>query len=219
MDPHLEIITGMQEVHPGVSRNDLTIDQHLAKEWNKAIGQPMCCYTFKKMIVVHRRSRDRDLKEFEDYIAKYSDIIIPNTNVRWLLSILDTFADLGQGERQVNATWISAFYKFNLVNDSMFHFLTNWEVNRNNILSKMPIREDPNVAGVRIFDQAKPMPGLEGQSTVTNLETDLIPNMARRIHNVMKDDELLLLIYYRLKDLFNDSDSLQGLWHKLRHEG
>ena len=44
MDENLEIIVGEQQVFHGVGREKLTIDQHLAKEWNKDIGKPMCIY-------------------------------------------------------------------------------------------------------------------------------------------------------------------------------
>ena len=47
MDKNYEIISGIREVHHGVHRNDLTIDQHLAKEWNNDIGKPMCVYKIK----------------------------------------------------------------------------------------------------------------------------------------------------------------------------
>ena len=46
MDENLEIIVGEQKVFHGVGREKLTIDQHLAKEWNKDIGKPMCCLLY-----------------------------------------------------------------------------------------------------------------------------------------------------------------------------
>ena len=67
------------------------------------------------MIVELRRSSKPDGEPFESYLNTYKDIIIPNLNSRWLLSITDTFADVVRGPRQINATWISAHFKLSLV--------------------------------------------------------------------------------------------------------
>ena len=94
MDENLEIILGTKEEFTHANRTTVTIDEHLAKEWNSDIGKPMCVYKIKKMIVELRRSSKPDSQPFESYLDMYKDIIIPNLNSRWLLSITDTFADV-----------------------------------------------------------------------------------------------------------------------------
>ena len=218
MDENLEIILGKKEEFTHANRHTVTIDQHLAKEWNQDIGKPMCVYKIKKMIVELRRSSKPDNQPFESYLNMYKDVIIPNLNSRWLLSITDTFADVSSDNRKVNATWISAHFKFALVTDSLLHYLTNWEINRNNILEKLPIlpNADP---GQKIFAPTKPFPGLEGQTATSNVKSDIIPNIDKRIFSLLRDDELLLMIYRRLEDLYNNADTSKGLWNKLEHEG
>ena len=218
MDENLEIILGKKEEFTHANRTTVTIDQHLAKEWNQDIGKPMCVYKIKKMIVELRRSSKPDNQPFESYLNMYKDIIIPNLNSRWLLSITDTFADVSSGTRQVNATWISAHFKFTLVTDSLLHYLTNWEINRNNILEKLPILPN-NDPGQKIFAPTKPIPGLAGQTATSNVKSDIIPNIDKRIFRILREDELLLMIYRRLEDLYNNADTTKGLWNKLEHEG
>ena len=86
MDENLEIIVGEQKVFHGVGREKLTIDQHLAKEWNKDIGKPMCIYNIKKIIVNMRRKTSDALSgvQFEEYLTKYQEEILSefvNTNI------------------------------------------------------------------------------------------------------------------------------------------
>ena len=218
MDENLEIILGKKEEFTHANRTTVTIDQHLAKEWNQDIGKPMCVYKIKKMIVELRRSSKPDNQPFESYLNMYKDIIIPNLNSRWLLSITDTFADVVKGPRQINATWMSAHFKLLLVSDSLLHYLTNWEINRNNILDKLPILSNDN-PDQKIFAEPKPIPGLEGQTSTNNVKSDIIPNIDKRLHSILQHDELLLMIYRRLEDLYNNADTTKGLWNKLEHEG
>jgi hypothetical protein len=219
MDENLEIIKGEQEVHHGVSRNDLTIDQHLAKEWNSDIGKPMCIYNIKKIIVKMRRKQSDALSgvEFEEYLTKYQEEILSNCDQRWLLSILDTIADYGKGKRSVNATWLGMHFKRTLISDSFFHHATNWQFNRNNITNKMPIIPDSNPDN-RQYAIKKTIPGL-GAVTETNVETDIIKNIAMRISNVLEDDQLMLDISNRLHTMYKNSDSIYGLWETLKYEG
>lgn len=218
MDTNLEIIVGTKEEFTHVNRHVITIDQHLAKEWNRDIGKPMCVYNIKKMIVELRRSSKPDGQQFESYLNTYKDIIIPNLNSRWLLSITDTFADVVRGPRQINATWISAHFKLSLVSDSLLHYLTNWEINRNNILDRLPIQPS-NDPEQKLFADTKPIPGLEGQTAISNVKSDIIPNIDKRLHSILHDDEILLMIYRRLEELYNNADTTKGLWNKLEHEG
>ena len=219
MDKNLEIITGKKEIIRNKDKFDLTIDQHLAKEWNADIGMPMCVYTIKRMIVQIRRGEETDHNKFLDYLENYKSIIIPNLNYRWTLSVIDTLADGPKGERKINASWLSAFYKQSMITDSLFLHLTNWEINHNNILNKMPLRPDPHNPKVQIYADPKPIPRLKGQVTNTNMNTDVLPNMAHRLNNAIGDDELLKDLHKHLSLIYNESDTLIGLWTKLKHEG
>lgn len=220
MDKHLEIIKGEQVVHHGTSRNVLTIDQHLAKEWNADIGRPMCVYEIKKIIVSMRRKESKALSgiQFEEYLTKYKEEILSNCNQRWLLSIVDTIADYGKGERRVNATWLGTHFKRTLLTDSFLHHATNWKYNRNNITTLMPIIPDGG-PGQRLYAENKPVPGLKGAETVTNLETDLVKNIRIRLDQILKDDELMTDISNRLHYMYEHSDSIYGLWETLKNEG
>ena len=220
MDENLEIIVGEQKVFHGVGREKLTIDQHLAKEWNKDIGKPMCIYNIKKIIVNMRRKTSDALtgEQFEEYLTKYQEEILPNCNQRWLLSIVDTIADYGEGERRVNATWLGTHFKMTVISDSFFHHATNWHYNRNNITRTMPLRPNSD-RGMRIYADNKPIPGLKGAITETNVETDLVRNSQQRIHSILQHDELMADISNRLHNMYKNSDSIYGLWETLKHEG
>tara|TARA_R110001592_G_scaffold83859_1_gene248360 strand:- start:9620 stop:10282 length:663 start_codon:yes stop_codon:yes gene_type:complete len=220
MDKHLEIIKGEQEVHHGINRDLLTIDQHLAKEWNSDIGKPMCIYNIKKIIVKMRRKQNDALSgvEFEEYLTEYQEEILSNCNQRWLLSIVDTIADYGQGERCVNATWLGTHYKMTLLTDSLFHHATNWKYNRNNITTEMPIIPDGS-PGQRLYAISKPFPGLKGEYTQTNVETDIVQNIAIRLNRAFADDHLIADISNRLHNMYTQSDSIYGLWETLKYEG
>ena len=63
------------------------------------------------------------------------------------------------------------------------------------------------------------MPDLPGATTVTNLYSDIVPNMSKRVHSVLQDDKLLCAIFYKLEEQYKNSDSIYGLWEKLRDEG
>ena len=218
MDKNLEIISDERTVHHGVNRNELTIDQHLAKEWNDDIGKPMCVYKVKKMIVIMRRSNKISGKEFCDYLEQYCEPVFSNLNQRWLISVCDTIADRGieNKQRQINATWISVLFKNTLIQDSFFHHVTDWEYNRNNIVQKLPVTEYEN--GTVRFADTLPIPGLSGAYSVVNVDSDIVPNMNKRIGNALESDSLMQKIYSTLLDQYRNSDSIYGLWEKLRHE-
>lgn len=220
MDKNLEVISENQPIVDD-------IDKHLKKEWQKDFGLPMCVYTIKRMIVELRRKENTDWDKFEEYLERYKKIIIPNLNMRWTCSVLDTLADAPNdpdtnlpSTRKVNATWLSALYKKSLITDSLFLHLTNWEINHNNILSKAPLSPDPIFPnGPGKFGEPKPIPGLKGQKTVTNMTTDIPKNVATRVHNVMQNDKLLLELQAHLTLIYNEGDTLMGLWNRLEHNG
>tara|TARA_B100001057_G_scaffold500954_1_gene619141 strand:+ start:6962 stop:7603 length:642 start_codon:yes stop_codon:yes gene_type:complete len=213
VDKNYEIISGIREVHHGVHRNDLTIDQHLAKEWNGDIGKPMCVYKIKKMIVIMRRSKKISGVQFCDYLNAHREPVLHGLNQRWLISICDTIADYSTGERRIHATWIGTLFKRTMIQDSFLHHATDWELNQNNILNKMPLIDDSR------FAEPLEIPGLDGAVTVTNTQTDLVDNITIRITNVLKEDPLMFDIYQKLLELHKNSDSIYGLWNKLKHEG
>lgn len=218
MDKNLEIITGERKVHHGVSRNNLTIDQHLAKEWNDDIGKPMCVYKIKKMIVLMRRSHRISGLEFCDYLEKYQEPVLSNLNQRWLISVCDTIADRSTDnkQRQINGMWISVLFKNTLIHDSFFHHVTGWEYNRNNIVQKLPVTEYEN--GTVRFANTLPIPGLPGAYSVVNVESDIVPNMNKRINTILESDPLMQKIYNTLLNQYENSDSIYGLWSTLAHE-
>lgn len=218
MDENMEIISGEREVHHGISRNGLTIDQHLAKEWNDDIGKPMCVYKIKKMIVLMRRSHRISGLEFCDYLEKYQEPVLSNLDQRWLISVCDTIADRSTDDkqRQINGTWISVLFKNTLIHDSIFHHVTGWEYNRNNIVQKLPVTEYEN--GTVRFANTLPIPGLPGAYSVVNVDSDIVPNMNKRINTILESDSLMQKIYNTLLNQYENSDSIYGLWSTLAHE-
>jgi hypothetical protein len=218
MDKNMEIISGERKVHHGISRNRLTIDQHLAKEWNDDIGKPMCVYKIKKMIVIMRRSHRISGLEFCDYLEKYQEPVLSNLNQRWLISVCDTIADRSTDDkqRQINGTWISVLFKNTLIHDSFFHHVTDWEYNRNNIVQKLPVTEYEN--GTVRFANTLPIPGLPGAYSVVNVGSDIVPNMNKRINTILESDPLMQKIYNTLLNQYENSDSIYGLWSTLAHE-
>ena len=77
----------------------------------------------------------------------------------------------------------------------------------------MPLIDDSR------FAEPLEIPGLDGAVTVTNTQTDLVDNINIRITNVLKEDPLMFDIYQKLLELHKNSDSIYGLWNKLKHEG
>ncbi len=221
MDKELEIIKGTRDTsHVGTNRELLTMDQHLAKEWNDDIGKPRCIYNIKVAIVKIRRKQSDALSgaQFENYLIKYQEEILSNCNQRWLLSIVDTLADYGTGERRIHATWIGTYYKMSILHDSLWHHATDWKFNRNNITTFMPLIPTDD-KGMRIYAHNKPIPGLKGAYTETNLETDLVRNVQIRLDHALENDELLTDIRNRLQDMYINADTSSGLWNKLNNEG
>lgn len=220
MDTNLEIISGQ------LKKLD-AIDTHLQKEYQRDFGLPICVYKVKRMIVELRRKENTDWGKFEEYLDRYKKIIIPNLNMRWTCSVLDTLADAPNdpetmlpSPRKINATWLSAIYKQSLITDSLFLHLTNWEINHNNILEKLPLTPDPHFPDKPgMFGKPKPIPRLKNQRTVTNMQTDILKNVSTRINSVVERDELLKELQSHLRLIYDEADTLIGLWRKLEYEG
>jgi hypothetical protein len=73
------------------------LEQHFEALRREFAGKPLICLTLARHIVCLRRQIDveENWSQFQLLLAKYKGYIIAEMNLRWLLSICDTYADYG----------------------------------------------------------------------------------------------------------------------------
>lgn len=138
-------------------------------------GKPEVCYSCAELIVKIRRSIDLDdsLKMFFKLLDDYSDTIIKNTNVRWLISISDTLIDHSENPTQCAIAMIIS------------QFVTQLNVHHSLLLNCVDGRLDERKLRTEIK-----MDTWEGMITMDFPNGDTLKNMLARIRNIVKLDPL-----------------------------
>ncbi|HSH96052.1 MAG TPA: hypothetical protein VK968_18035 [Roseimicrobium sp.] len=108
-DPRLGIIPGERPVR--LKGHRPLIDEHITMLRAEFIGRPEVCYLLGCQIVRLRRGVDPQLdwNVFIQLIADYEEVLYKNLNLRWLISICDTYADYGDQNEQLAGVCLSSF--------------------------------------------------------------------------------------------------------------
>ena len=183
MDPMLELVPGHEsEIAHNLNRHeDISVNiKHLRKEF---IGKPQVCYKVASHIVHLRRKPDlhRHQYEFNRLIEEYMDVLLEHLDVRWLLSICDTYVDIGDPHRSAVAMNI-----VQCVNGTNLHLTIIANVENGNLdPSKLTKERKAKTWG--------------GMITADIPNGDMIYNMMTRLNCVVKEDELLNKIWCEIK--------------------
>lgn len=179
----LELVPGHEsEIAHNLNRHeDISVNiKNLRKEF---IGKPQVCYKVASHIVHLRRKPDlhRHQYEFNRLIEEYMDVLLEHLDVRWLLSICDTYVDIGDPHRSAVAMNI-----VQCVNGTNLHLTIIANVENGNL--------DP--AKLRQERKAKTWGGM---ITADIPNGDMIYNMMTRLNSVVKQDKLLNKIWCEIK--------------------
>lgn len=138
-------------------------------------GKPEVCYSCAELIVKIRRSIDLDnsLKMFFELLNNYPDIIIKNTNVRWLISISDTLIDHSENPTQCAVAM------------NISQFVTQLNVHHSLLLNCVDGRLVDNKLRTEIKTDT-----WGGMITMDFPNGDTLKNMLERIRDVVKLDPL-----------------------------
>ena len=93
-DPLLELISGKQVKN--LNRID-NIDDNISAIRSEFVDMPEVCHTLAGHIVQLRRNptSKKHIQAFHELLGKYNGVIFSNYDIRWLLSICDTYVDIG----------------------------------------------------------------------------------------------------------------------------
>ena len=183
MDPLLELIPGNDsDIAHNLNRHkDITVNiKQLIREF---IGKPRVCYNVASHIVHLRRKPDlhRHQNEFNRLIEQYLDVLLEHLDVRWLLSICDTYVDIGDRHRSAVAMNI-----VQCVNDTNLHLTIIANVENGDL--------DPSK-----LTKERKIKTWGGMITADIPTGDMIYNMMTRLNRVVKTDELLNKIWCEIK--------------------
>ena len=179
MNKQLQIIN---DVKPSRNLNRLTdIEENIQAVRGEFVGKPEICHTLVKHIIYLRRNIDvmENTHNFFRLLGKYLDVILEHYDVRWLLSICDTYVDHGDE--------YSSAIAMNIVN------IIN---NINITLTILHICKDPTMQ-VRETDVKYPTWG--GMITCDVITGDTIHNMMTRNDKVINGHYILNKIWCEIK--------------------
>lgn len=182
-DPQLKIIEGNEsDILRNLNRLPDT-DENIAAIRNEFIGKPEVCHTLAGVIVHLRRgTKDKDYKQmFLDILDRYTDVIVKHYDIRWLLSICDTFVDIGDD--------VTSAVAMNIVQC----------INRCNLDSTILVNVvDGRLDGNKLAQELK-VPTWGGMITADIPTGDMIYNMMNRLDKVVSKHNLLWLIWVEIK--------------------
>lgn len=151
---------------------------------------------YEKLIglIVHCRvetDREQEFKDLKQLVEENFDQILKEVNSRWLLSIVDTYADCGTNQEISNATLISYIVGSTRVMQSYVQ------------LCDEPEEFDPDY-----LKDLRQSPLWDGFLTFNFLYDDTMRNAFRRIHASLRSTPLLHAIFLELLQRMLDNDSI-----------
>lgn len=196
MDYLEELITEVidESVIADIPPHERTPYQATIPLWNKNIGKPKCVVKIMEMIITSRRMSDTSKheyqEEFERFYLDYADLLLEHLNLRWLLSVIDTFIDVypERSYLRSNLLMISNVHKFVLVSDSLYHIVTGATHTQDNIFDFIPeeqkLMQDPKHYGTKNIK-------LYEDTTTANLFAhDILTNAITRTYKVIQNDQI-----------------------------
>ena len=183
MDPMLELVHGL-ESDKATNLNRLADAEANIKNLRKEfIGMPTVCYALAGVIVRLRRDHNNieHIHQFHKLLNTYKHTLLQHLDVRWLLSICDTFVDIGDLHRSAVAMNI-----VQCVNDTNIHMTILANV-QNGQLDYQKLAQEIKI------------PTWGGMITADIPTGDMIYNMITRLNRVVSKDPLLDSIWQEIK--------------------
>ena len=159
------------------------IEENIKAVRGEFVGMPEVCHKIAEHIIrLRRKPRDTEQRRlFTETLEVYLDDIIKHYDVRWLLSICDTFVDIGDD--------FTSAVAMNIVQC----------INRCNIDSTILVNVvDGRLDESRLAQEIK-VPTWGGMITADIPSGDMIYNMMNRLDSVVSKHELLWLIWVEIK--------------------
>lgn len=189
-DPNLQIIEG---TNPAKNLNRIQdMQKNIEAVRAEFIGKPEVCHMLVAEIIKLRRnpSNQTARETFWELLNNYTDVILENYDVRWMLSICDTVVDIGDELQSAIA--------MNLVQC----------VNGTNIHHSILVNAvDGNIDANKLRHELK-VPTWGGMITADIPNGDMIHNMMNRLDAVIEQDELLNKIWITIKDRGRNESNL-----------
>ena len=189
-DPNLQIIEG---TNPAKNLNRIQdMQKNIEAVRAEFIGKPEVCHMLVAEIIKLRRNPGNQTarETFWELLNNYTDVILENYDVRWMLSICDTVVDIGDELQSAIA--------MNLVQC----------VNGTNIHHSILVNAvDGNIDANKLRHELK-VPTWGGMITADIPNGDMINNMMNRLDAVIEQDELLNKIWITIKDRGRNESNL-----------
>lgn len=189
-DPNLQIIEG---TNPAKNLNRIQdMQKNIEAVRAEFIGKPEVCHMLVAEIIKLRRNPGNQTarETFWELLNNYTDVILENYDVRWMLSICDTVVDIGDKLQSAIA--------MNLVQC----------VNGTNIHHSILVNAvDGNIDANKLRHELK-VPTWGGMITADIPNGDMIHNMMNRLDAVIEQDELLNKIWITIKDRGRNESNL-----------
>lgn len=123
-DSLLEIITGNSKATT-FTHKQANLDRHIESTYQEFIGQPKVNAEIMRNIVYLRRNRDtaKASKRLVELLDNHIKTVCSTMRTRWLLSVVDTYIQIGNKDEAAAATAISAFVNMCIMLDSALFYL------------------------------------------------------------------------------------------------
>lgn len=183
-DPMLQVIPGDPKNRKSNVLKTPDLEQHLKAMEAEFIGKPRVLYELVSLIIKIRRKNNlaQNVVTFTDLLGRYTNVIIDNADVRWLVSICDTIADHGDDIMKPRAMMIVNYVNMIKLNDTLLTIVKDPNIDGD---KKRNFKVSPTWAGLTSFDIEK---------------GDMTKNMFRRLENVLKDTPLLKQIFLKIQN-------------------
>lgn len=168
------------------------INQHKTAIEKEFIGRPRVCAEVAKSIIHIRRNdaRTENLERLTNMLNTHLELLVSNSDIRWLVSICDTIVDFGPPDQKPLAMMIVNFTNMLKLWDTSDSLLTDSEINKQKTANY------------------KTTPLWEGVITFDIKHGDMPNNMMKRMNNVISQDQILNRIWKRIKTLLKDQPEL-----------
>lgn len=172
------------------------IDEHIRKTQRQVAGKPRVCAEVIAAIIHIRRNNMRynNYHAFDRYCNEYTEVLSEHLDTRWMVSVFDTYADMGESPRRELALMLSVFVNMNKVLDT--------------------------VMGDNKIQKPAYGPLYDGLTTYTVQTGDMIKNLVKRIDRSVQSDPVLSLFWATIKERMRQNDSTLAQLNKLnrRHK-
>jgi hypothetical protein len=191
-DPMLATIEG-DPANKKTNLNRLAdIDKNIDAVKSEFIGLPVVCYELVTHIIHLRRDCNNTEHSVAFYrlLTMYMPTLLKHLNVRWLLSVCDTFVDIGSPHQSAVA--------MNIVQC----------INRCNLDATIMINcVDGRLDRNKLAQEIK-TPTWGGMITADVPTGDMLHNMMMRLEKVAASDHILYSIWKRIKELSIDQPGI-----------